>query len=107
MDDLKKKLDVDRLFSHYQVLLTAKQRDLVIAYYHDDLSLGEIAERDGVSRNAVFDQLKKTVKKLEDFEAKLHLASREEKRVEIIKAMEKASDDKRVNALLEALKGVD
>ncbi len=107
MNELKKKLDVDRLFGHYDALLTKKQRDLVIAYYHDDLSLGEIAERDGVSRNAVFDQLKKTVRKLEGYEAKLHLATREEKRNEIIKAMDKATDDKRVKALLEALKRVE
>jgi predicted DNA-binding protein YlxM (UPF0122 family) len=40
-------------------------------YYHDDLSLGEIAARCGVTRQAVFDSLRRSVKELWSFEKRV------------------------------------
>lgn len=60
---------VIRLFDAYAGLLTARQQLVVRMYYHDDLSLGEIAERLHVSRQAVFDGLRRAVgemRRLED-----------------------------------------
>lgn len=42
-------------------------------YYGDDYSLGEIAEEFEVSRQAVYDNLRRTEKLLEAYEGKLHL----------------------------------
>ena len=57
----------------YCDLLTDKQQDYLTLYYEEDLSLAEIAEDLNVSRNAVYDNLKRAVASLEDYESKLHL----------------------------------
>ncbi len=44
-------------------------------YYADDYSLGEIAEEFEVSRQAVYDNIKRTEKILEDYEKRLHMYS--------------------------------
>ena len=62
-----------KLFETYQELLTEKQKEYFISYYFDDLSLAEIASLYNVSRNAVFDQLKKIVSNLCDYEEKLKI----------------------------------
>ena len=64
------------LFETYQELLTEKQKEYFILSYFEDLTLSEIAENLNVSRNAAFDQIKKTVAILEDYEGKLKLYQR-------------------------------
>lgn len=62
---------VSLLFDFYGPLLTDRQQSLLQAYYLEDLSLGEIAGEDGVSRQAVQNLLKRSVALLEEYEAKL------------------------------------
>ena len=52
-----------------------KQMNYIELYYADDYSLAEIAEEFGVSRQAVYDNIKRTEKILEDYEMKLHMYS--------------------------------
>jgi len=59
---------VVRLFDAYAGLLTERQKRILRLYYHDDLSLGEIAARAGVTRQAVFDSLRRSVSVLWLFE---------------------------------------
>ena len=59
------------LFDTYKELLTEKQQEYFILYYYEDLSLKEIADFKNVSRNAVFDQIKKVINILEEYEEKL------------------------------------
>ena len=59
---------VVRLFDAYAGLLTERQKRILRLYYHDDLSLGEIASRAGVTRQAVFDSLRRSVSVLSLFE---------------------------------------
>lgn len=61
------------LFDFYQDLLTPKQQNYMSLYYLDDFSLGEIAEQFEVSRQAVYDNIKRTEAMLEEYEDKLHL----------------------------------
>jgi predicted DNA-binding protein YlxM (UPF0122 family) len=62
---------VVRLFDAYAALLTARQRSMLRMYYHDDLSLGEVAARAGVTRQAVFDSLRRSVVELRSLEDRL------------------------------------
>jgi predicted DNA-binding protein YlxM (UPF0122 family) len=62
---------VSLLFDFYGPLLTERQQALLQAYYLEDLSLGEIAEIEGVSRQAVQNLLKRSVALLDEYEAKL------------------------------------
>ena len=63
-----------RFFEFYAALLTDKQMNYIELYYADDYSLAEIAEEFGVSRQAVYDNIREE-KILEDYEMKLHTHS--------------------------------
>lgn len=69
-DDLK----FLRLWDLYSPLLTATQREITDLYFNYDLSLGEIAEQKGVSRQSVSDCLHKCRKQLESYDEKLKFA---------------------------------
>ena len=64
---------VIRLFDAYAGLLTPRQQALVRLYYHEDLSLGEIAGRLRVSRQAVFDSLRRSVHEMRHLEDRLRM----------------------------------
>ncbi|GEN82054.1 UPF0122 protein [Sporosarcina luteola] len=85
---LEKTTRVNFLYDFYQTLLTEKQRIYMQLYYLDDLSLGEIAEEYGVSRQAVYDNVRRTEAMLEDYEDKLNLFSKFQKRMEMIEELE-------------------
>lgn len=68
---MKKIERVSLLFDFYGPLLTDRQQVLLQAYYLEDLSLGEIAGEDGVSRQSVQNLLKRSVALLDEYEAKL------------------------------------
>jgi len=67
------KIQVGILIEIYGKLLTEKQVDILDNYYNMDLSLSEIAENNGITRQAVRDIIKKGEKKLFEFEEKLQI----------------------------------
>lgn len=81
---LEKTTRMNYLFDFYQSLLTPKQQSYMSLYYLDDLSLGEIAEEYGVSRQAVYDNIKRTEAVLEEYEAKLQLFAKFQQRMKVI-----------------------
>ena len=75
------------LFDFYGVLLTDRQREMMELYYREDLSLGEIAGKYEISRQAVYDAIKRSEKTLKRFEKKLGLLGKfdfEKKKVNLI-----------------------
>ena len=46
-------VEITILLDFYGDMLTAKQRDFINLYYNDDLSLAEIAENEGITRQGV------------------------------------------------------
>lgn len=76
--DFVQRMRLGRLFDIYGGLLTEKQQQCLRFYFYDDLSLTEIAEDLGVSRQAVHDLLKRVEQILERNETKLGLLAREE-----------------------------
>ncbi|WP_400163412.1 putative DNA-binding protein [Brevibacillus sp. TJ4] len=85
---LEKTNQVNLLFDFYAPLLKGKQQEYLELYYLDDLSLGEIAEMHEVSRQAVYDHIKRAEKQLFEYEEKLQLAHRHEKRLGVLKQMD-------------------
>ena len=67
------------LFDYYGDLLSESQRNYFESYYFDNLSLSEIGENYNVSRNAVSKDLKLATEKLNNFEDKLKIISRDDK----------------------------
>ncbi|MBQ7255366.1 MAG: YlxM family DNA-binding protein [Oscillospiraceae bacterium] len=61
-------LSMTLLFDFYGDLLTDKQKTYFDLYYNQDLSLAEIAENEGVSRQGVYDALKRTERTLRELE---------------------------------------
>ncbi len=61
------------LYDFYGELLTDHQRKVYESVVYDNLSLGEIADDLGISRQAVHDLIKRTDRILADYEAKLGL----------------------------------
>ncbi len=78
------------LFDFYQSLLTQKQRKYTSLYYLDDFSLGEIAEEFEVSRQAVYDNIKRTEAMLESYESKLMLYTKSVQRSKLIQETKQA-----------------
>lgn len=71
-----KNLTITMLMDFYGQLLTDKQLAALDMYYNEDLSLAEIAEEEGISRQGVRDSIKRGEKLLNEYEDKLGLAKR-------------------------------
>ena len=61
------------LLDCYQALLTERQQQMMDLYYNQDFSLAEIAETMGISRQGVYDHIKRTEKLLTQYEQKMNL----------------------------------
>ena len=112
--EMEKFVVITYLFDFYQDLLTEKQSNLLREYYFEDLSLSEMAEQHGISRQSAFDTIKKAEQKLLDYEEKLHLfakyQSNEQALLKIKALCEKLSEnleDEYTNSVKEVITLVD
>ena len=71
-----KNLNITVLLDFYGKLLSDKARDIMEMYYMEDLSLAEIAENKGITRQGVRDNIVRAQKELENFETNLNLLER-------------------------------
>lgn len=105
---IEKTLRMNYLFDFYQSLLTDKQRSYMDLYYLNDYSLGEIGEEYVVSRQAVYDNIKRTETMLEEYENKLHLLEKFQARSELIgQIKDNLNDSAKVLHLVESLELLD
>lgn len=72
---LEKVAWMNLLYDYYGQLLTDRQKDFMELYYGQNLSLGEIAEECAVTRQAVYDTLKRVEQLLFQYEEKLGLVA--------------------------------
>lgn len=110
---LAKTTHMNVLLDFYSELLTEKQKTILTYYYYDDFSLGEIATEFGISRQAVYDNIKRSQQALESYERKLGLLARHERILHITSQLEQTlqldkMDDERqkeaVSSLIEQLR---
>ena len=108
---MDKKIEISMLWQIYGALLTEKQKEYIDYYYNEDLSLAEIAQNDGITRQGVRDIIKKGEKKLFEYEEKLAFMKRmlnQEKRIEKVLVeltkIQKTSSDEQVEKVLEHIK---
>ena len=81
---LEKTTRLNLLYDFYAPLLTNKQIEYMELYYLEDYSLGEIANVNDVSRQAVYDNIKRTEKVLETYEEKLLLYDKFFKKQQVV-----------------------
>ena len=72
-------LEKVKLIDTYGRLLTDKQYKIISEYYFDNLSLAEIGENYGISRQAVSDSITKSLKSLQSFENILGICHKQDK----------------------------
>ena len=73
---MEKNVKVAVLFDFYRNMLTSRQAESIDLYYNEDLSLAEISEHMGITRQGVRDNIKRAENTLFDTEDRLGLASR-------------------------------
>lgn len=86
-DELERTMRMNYLYDFYHSLLTDKQRGYVELYYLEDYSFSEIAETLDVTRQAVYDNLKRTKDLLEDYEKNLEMYTHFIRRLELYSRM--------------------
>jgi uncharacterized protein len=91
--NLDKTMRMNYLYDFYQSLLTPKQRSYMSLYYLEDYSLGEIAEEFDVSRQAVYDNIKRTETMLEQYEEKLLLLKKFQERQQLVLQLKSILDE--------------
>lgn len=95
---LEKSVEIGTLCAFYGGLLTDRQLDALRLHYEEDLSLGEIAEELGVSRQNVHELITRSAQKLRRYEEALGAAGRAE---------ETAKQLKQAMTLLQSVKASD
>ena len=92
---MEERLYLTALYDFYGPLLTGRQRGAFASYHINDLSLSEIAEQTGSTRQAVSDLIKRTEGILRDYEDKLTLYAKYQQKSQqaaaILKKIEKAA----------------
>ncbi|MBQ8309902.1 MAG: DNA-binding protein [Clostridia bacterium] len=109
----EKNLEIGFLLDFYGDVLSERKRTVLDYYYNDDLSLAEIAEEIGISRQGVRELIKKSADELLFYEEKLGLARRfreaEEQARHLLEMMETARVDGEIRdaarRLMETVKG--
>lgn len=94
---MKKEVYLAVLFDYYENLLNDKEKDYFTSYYFSNLSLGEIAENNNISRAAVHKKIKKIENILYDYEDKIGLYDKEKRILDLV------SDDDLKNKIKDIL----
>lgn len=104
---LEKTMRLNYLLDFYHTLLTPKQREYMEMYYLEDYSLVEIANHADVSRQAVYDNIKRTEDILESYEQSIQLYEKFQMRISLLNALEKSIDEEqeeKIHSLIDQLK---
>ena len=97
-------IELGQLMDWYGAFLTERQRSLVRQYAYEDCSLGEIAEREGISRQAVRDAILTAEAELRDMEQKLNLIETNEKLLKLIETLSTTQLDETQKVLLRQMR---
>lgn len=92
---MAKDLEMGYLLDFYGEVLTEKQREMLRQYYNDDLSLSEIGENFGITRQGARDAIKHGETTLKELEAKVGFAARYRRVQEKLEELEQMVIDAR------------
>lgn len=90
---MQENFKISMLLDYYGKLITARQYEIIDMYFNEDCSLGEIAEQLAISRQGVYDNIRKGSALLNEFENKLGLVAKYNDNKTLIRNIEKEIDD--------------
>ncbi|MBR6238721.1 MAG: DNA-binding protein [Lachnospiraceae bacterium] len=93
-----------RLYDYYGGLLTAHQQQIYEAVVNEDMSLSEIADDHDITRQGVFDLIKRCDKQLARYEEKLKLIERDATVSAKLDEIKSLSSDKKIGQIIEQIK---
>ena len=94
---------VSQLYDFYSELLSQKQKQYLNDYFFNDLSLTEISENYEISKQAVSNNIKRTIIELEQFEEKLNLIKLNNERLFLLNEIRKLTDNEEILDYIEQL----
>jgi hypothetical protein len=97
-------METSILLGYYKNLLSDKQKEYMLKHFEGDYSLSEIAKEASVSRQAVYDNIKRGIKILKDYEARLNMYERDK---HIIALLEELKDNFNIEKLEEILETLE
>lgn len=86
-NSLKEQYELTLLYDYYSGLLKESQREILADYYFNDMSLSEIADERGISRQGVHDTVKRCSKSLMEYEEIMGLAAKQKSIKKCIKSI--------------------
>lgn len=104
---MAKDLNKAEYFDIYRPLLTDKQCEIMEMYYFSDLSLGEISQETGITRQAAFNCIKKCEERIEELEKALGLLKKRDNAKKDIAALKISIEQGDREAALEILERMD
>ena len=101
--EIEQIIKVSQLYDFYSELLSQKQKQYLNDYFFNDLSLTEISEYYEISKQAVSNNIKRTIIELEQFEEKLNLIKLNNERLFLLNEIRKLTDNEEILDYIEQL----
>ena len=101
--EIEQVIKISQLYDFYSELLSDKQKQYLDDYYFNDFSLTEISENYDISKQAVSNNIKRTITELEQYEEKLNLIKLNNERLFLLNELRKSTSDEGILSYVDQL----
>ena len=101
--EIEQVIKISQLYDFYSELLSEKQKQYLNDYYFNDFSLTEISENYDISKQAVSNNIKRTITELERYEEKLNLIKLNNERLFLLNELRKSTSDEGILSYVDQL----
>lgn len=101
--EIEQVIKISQLYDFYSELLSEKQKQYLNDYYFNDFSLTEISENYDISKQAVSNNIKRTITELEQYEEKLNLIKLNNERLFLLNELKKSTSDEGILSYVDQL----
>ena len=101
--EIEQVIKISQLYDFYSELLNEKQKQYLNDYYFNDFSLTEISENYDISKQAVSNNIKRTITELEQYEEKLNLIKLNNERLFLLNELRKSTSDEGILSYVDQL----
>lgn len=101
--EIEQVIKISQLYDFYSELLSEKQKQYLNDYYFNDFSLTEISENYDISKQAVSNNIKRTITELEQYEEKLNLIKLNNERLFLLNELRKSTSDEGILSYVDEL----